>query len=210
MKKLIFISLLFTSKILLAQTYVYDAQNRLTNINYNDGKSIAYVYDKVGNRVSQQITTVYCPSTVIGYNANTNNAFSFQWQINTGSGFTNMADGTDYFGVLTDSLMILNPPTNHRGYQFKCVVNTGSGLVYSNTYILKIKATWQGAADTAWNNTANWECSLVPDEYVDAIVPGNKTNNPTISSNAKVYSLTAKEGAVITIKAGVNLEIKGQ
>ena len=210
MNKQFIILLLLCTKNCFAQTFIYDSQNRLTSVLYTDGKSIAYAYDKVGNRVSQQITTAYCPSTIIGYNAKTNNAVSFQWQINTGSGFTDMADGTDYFGVLTDSLMILNPPTNHRGYQFKCAVTTGSGLVYSNTYILKIKTTWQGVADTAWHNAANWECSLVPDEYVDVVVPAGKSNYPTVSSNAKVYSLEAKQGATITIKAGVNLEIKGQ
>lgn len=35
-----------------AQTYTYDAFNRLTAVAYPDGSSIAYTYDKLGNRLS--------------------------------------------------------------------------------------------------------------------------------------------------------------
>lgn len=206
--KIITILLLLCTTNSFAQTYTYDAQNRLTNINYAEGKSVVYTYDKVGNRTGQQIVTAYCPGTITEVNANVNNAISYQWQLNTGSGFNNMTDNFVFFGTQLDSLLILNPPTNYRGYQFRCAINTTGGIVYSNAYVLKVKATWQGTVDTVWSNSANWECNLLPDEYVDVVIPTGKLRYPTVSTNAKVYSLNAQPRTAITIKAGVMLNVK--
>jgi len=41
-----------------AQTYAYDALDRLIRVNYPDGSSIAYTYDATGNRLSQVIAGV--------------------------------------------------------------------------------------------------------------------------------------------------------
>jgi len=37
-------------------TYTYDALGRLTQVIYDDGKTITYAYDEAGNRVIQSVT----------------------------------------------------------------------------------------------------------------------------------------------------------
>lgn len=45
-----------------ADTVTYDEHNRITSIDYGAGKSIAYTYDKVGNRVTMVSTGLPAPS----------------------------------------------------------------------------------------------------------------------------------------------------
>jgi len=55
----------------ISRTYVYDKLNRLTQIIYEDGTTINYTYDSVGNRISlSAITQVFIdvPSTYWAYN----------------------------------------------------------------------------------------------------------------------------------------------
>ncbi len=37
-------------------TYKYDSLGRLTQVIYDDGKTITYVYDEAGNRETQSVT----------------------------------------------------------------------------------------------------------------------------------------------------------
>ncbi len=36
-------------------TYIYDAMDRLTQVTYNDGTTITYTYDKMGNRLTETV-----------------------------------------------------------------------------------------------------------------------------------------------------------
>ena len=76
---------------------------------------------------------------------------NYQWQVNAGGGFTNISDGLFYFGSAQDSLVIKNPPTSYAFNKYRCVITTAGGIVYGETFQLRIKATWLGGADTAWH-----------------------------------------------------------
>ena len=197
------------SAIASAQTFTYDSQSKLSTIDYADGKRIEYGYDKLGNRISEKIISPYCDIRLSGFSTQGTTGINYQWQVNTGAGFTNINDSNFYWGTKQDSLIIKNPPSNFAFNKYRCVITTANSILYSNTYEFRIKATWQGNADTAWHNATNWECNLVPDEFVDVTIPTGKPRYPTVSSNASVYSLDAKLGATIVIKAGVIFEVKG-
>lgn len=210
MNRLINILLLVFTTNCSAQTFTYDTQSRLTAIDYADGKRIEYSYDKLGNRIGEKIFSPYCNTLLTGFSTAGTTGIKYQWQVNSGSGFNNITDGPFYFGSIQDSLIIKNPPTNYAFNKYRCVITTAGGILYSDTYQLRIKATWTGNSDTAWANSANWECSLAPDEFVDVTIPSGISRYPVVSSNANVYSLTAKEGASIVIKTGVAFEVKGK
>lgn len=57
---------------------------------------------------------------------------------------------------------------------------------------------------------ANWECGVVPDQYVDAVIPSGKLNYPTISTTANVNSLKLENGSIVIVKTGVVLDIKSR
>ncbi len=66
MKKKLFITMLisfgFINIEVFSETITYDEQNRITSVDYGGGKTIAYSYDKVGNRETLVSTGVPEPS----------------------------------------------------------------------------------------------------------------------------------------------------
>jgi photosystem II stability/assembly factor-like uncharacterized protein len=60
---------------------------------------------------------------------------SYQWQMNSGSGFVNVSNGFNFYGATTNQLGLQNVPLAWEGNTFRCLVN---GLPTS-TYILHVK-----------------------------------------------------------------------
>lgn len=61
---------------------------------------------------------------------------TYQWQMNSGSGFVNVSNGPNFYGATTNQLGFQNLPLAWEGGTFRCLVN---GLPTS-TYILHVKA----------------------------------------------------------------------
>ncbi|MBK7410879.1 MAG: PKD domain-containing protein [Saprospirales bacterium] len=49
----------------------------------------------------------------------------FQWQVNMGSGFTNLSNNAFYSGTQTHTLLLLDPQPGWDGYQYQCVITSG-------------------------------------------------------------------------------------
>jgi hypothetical protein len=65
----------------------------------------------------------------------------FQWQVNTGTGFTNLSNGGAYNGATTSQLSIATPPVAWSGYTYRCVLTGACATaVYTNTATLTIHA----------------------------------------------------------------------
>lgn len=47
---------------------------------------------------------------------------TYQWQVNSGSGYTNLVDGSSYLGVTTNDLYVINPTLGMNGYLYQCIV----------------------------------------------------------------------------------------
>ncbi|MEY3324663.1 MAG: hypothetical protein RLZ11_977 [Bacteroidota bacterium] len=64
----------------------------------------------------------------------------YQWQVNTGSGFTNLANGGIYSGVTTGSLAISTTNPAMSGYQYRCVLSNAvcTSPVNTNTITLTV------------------------------------------------------------------------
>ncbi|MFT3682604.1 MAG: glycosyl hydrolase family 28-related protein [Ferruginibacter sp.] len=129
---------------------------------------------------------------------------SYQWQVNTGSGFTNAADGTNYAGTTASVLQLNNIPSSWYGYQYRCLV---SGTSYSDTFTLKFTDTWTGAGGTSeWENAANWSCGVVPDANTDVII---RSGTVVLNSNTSCRSISVSNGASFTINGGFTLNLTG-
>jgi len=123
---------------------------------------------------------------------------SYQWQMNTDTGFINLISDTNFSGVNDSMLLLTHPPTSWYGRQFRCMVDNNPGITYDLTFVNK----WTGALDTSWENPSNWSCGLVPDQYSDVEI---NTGNVTVNSLVTVRSLSTKPGAKITIRPPFNL-----
>jgi len=143
-----------------------------------------------------------CPGN---YNILTSNltGSTYQWQVNTGSGFTNLSNDINYAGTTTRQLQLKNVPSSFYGFKYRCYVNSSS---YSNEISLKFVSYWTGSASKAWEDAANWTCGNIPDANTDVVIQ-NSINNPEVNSNAICRSTTVSTGTTITVKPGYKLDI---
>lgn len=135
------------------------------------------------------------------------NTANRQWQVNTGAGFVNIANNSNYSGSNSDTLQITGAPTSWYGYQYRCVLTEGATTVTSEVFTLKFYMVWYGSTDKAWENPANWNCTTLPDANTDVIIYPGVTRFPEINTSATCRSLTAKPGVNVTVKTGASFLI---
>ena len=133
-----------------------------------------------------------------------------QWQVNTGSGYTDISDGPLYAGTQTSSLQIINPLPAMAGYRYRCAYTDNNTNAYSQEFVLKNISVWKGQVSTAWEDPSNWLCGQIPDEETDVIVKEGALNYPVISSNAVCKSISATINTSILVKAGFSLLVAGK
>ena len=152
-----------------------------------------------GNRSNLSL----CTGSTISLPSNISGA-TYQWQVDNGSGYANISDGGVYGGTTTNTLMLTSIPGSFYGYKFRCVVNGGS---FSQEYIIKITALWQGTANNAWENTANWSCGILPDANTDVVLNAGKPNFPQINSNVTIRTLRMNPGSSAQVNTGFTLTV---
>ena len=129
---------------------------------------------------------------------------SYQWQVNSGTGFNNISDNNNYAGTATNQLQLINVPSSFYGYQYRCVVN---GSSFSNVIFLKFVTYWDGSKGTSWEDPFNWSCGNVPDANTDVVIQNGAANYPEISSNTSCRTVTVSTGASLTVNPGFNLTV---
>jgi len=75
---------------------------------------------------------------------------SYQWQVNTGSGFNNISNDSNYSGVATPTLAITNAPLLFNNYIYRCVVLSSfpcTGGAVSATGTLTVTPVYSAASD---------------------------------------------------------------
>lgn len=125
--------------------------------------------------------------------------------MNTGNGFTNLANGGVYNGVTNDTLTISNPPTTYYGYQYRCKVNGYNDQVHDLYYLLK----WEGDVNNGWSNGDNWGCSSLPDEYTHVLIDSGTPFTPQVNIPlAKARTLKISLDAILQINGSRKLQVK--
>jgi hypothetical protein len=124
----------------------------------------------------------------------------YQWQQNTGTGFSNLANNANFSGVTTDTLKMVNMSSSSYGFQYRCLV-AGN---YSDINIISFKNIFGGAAGTLnWSNPANWSCGVLPDANTDVII----TRDLTIDVNATCRSIKMAYGAQVRVNPGIQFTV---
>jgi hypothetical protein len=180
---------------------------QLTKLPYQDGYIIEF---QVSNFSEFWLTkgtepTASCLGNGITIMAATTGT-TYQWQLNSGSGYSNITDNANYTGTTAASLQINNVSTGTSGYKYRCVVDAVNGP----DNVLRFVLTWTGAVNTEWNLPGNWSCNTLPDEFTDVIIPAWRTNYPVISASTSVRRIDAQTGTSLNIVSGVVLDIKGK
>ena len=151
--------------------------------------------------IQNPTVSAVCPSANTFITSNISGS-AYQWQVNTGNGYTNVANGTNYSGATTDTLHFINTPTSWYGNIYQCQV-TGTGT--SEAVELKYTDVWTGAVSNAWENSANWGCGSLPDKNIDVIINSGATYYPVLNSNTSVRSISVNPSASLTINPPYNL-----
>lgn len=124
----------------------------------------------------------------------------YQWQVNSGSGFININDNTNYQGTHTRVLLFNNIPSAWYNYQYRCVVDNVNDSAVTIRFVNK----WTGSSSSAWENPANWSCGTVPDSNTDVVI---SSGTAILNSNTSVRSLTLNAGVSFTVASGYTLII---
>jgi hypothetical protein len=125
---------------------------------------------------------------------------SFQWQVNTGTGFSNIIPSANYAGINTSSLELNNIPGVWYGYQYRCLVDAVPG----KTITIKFSSTWNGSVDNNWENVANWDCGILPDGYTDVLI---HSGSVILNVNTSVRSISLDPGVNLDVQPDVYLTI---
>jgi hypothetical protein len=128
------------------------------------------------------------------------NGPTYQWQADTGTGFTNITDNAFYKGTSNKWLQLVNIPTSFNGSTYRCIV----GNLMSDEYRLKIQNTWAGSVSTRWEDPLNWACGQLPDANTDVIIT---KGNIVVHANTTIRSLTISPGATLTVASGAHITI---
>lgn len=70
----------------------------------------------------QPVADTTCAGGTASFSVASSNGISYQWQENTGSGFTDITNNSTYSGATTNALTISNTPAGNNSYTYRCNV----------------------------------------------------------------------------------------
>ncbi|MEO6550639.1 MAG: S8 family serine peptidase [Ferruginibacter sp.] len=146
-----------------------------------------------------------CPGENILFSAPVGGS-NYQWQLDTGSGYSNIIDGTLYLGSHTPGLQLINLPTSFSGYKYRCIVDGVNGPAN----LVRFVNVWKGTMSNNWFTATNWSCGVTPDANTDVIIPVGAITYPLVNANTSVKSIRVQPGGIITVAAPAKLQILGK
>jgi hypothetical protein len=86
------------------------------------------------------VNSLICEGTNTSFTVTANGAINYQWQVNTGGGFTNVSNNSFYSGATTQTLILTAPPVSYSGYIYRCIASNAGGPTNSNNGVLTVTA----------------------------------------------------------------------
>ena len=82
--------------------------------------------------------------------AATGNWLTYQWQVDTGSGFADVVDNTVYSGAQNDTLFLYGVGAGMNGYLYRCVVSSScpDSVIFSQTGVLNVRPHYEFTENT--------------------------------------------------------------
>ncbi|WP_293686499.1 Ig-like domain-containing protein, partial [Spirosoma sp. 48-14] len=96
-----------------------------------------YVMASAPNFTINPTSKTVCSNSGTTFTVAASNYDSYQWQVNTGGGFTDISNSTPYSGVTTGTLTISNV-AGLNGYQYRCVATNSGGSTNSTAATLTV------------------------------------------------------------------------
>ena len=152
------------------------------------------------NITTQPLASTICAGSNTTFTAVASNATGYQWQVNTGSGFTNITNSPIYSGATTSSLTVTGATANMTGYVYRAVISgsTGCSPKNSNSAALTVSSISGSITktDISCNGGSNGSIFLTPSggvlPYTFEWNDGVKTKDRTGLTQG-VYTVTIKD-----------------
>ncbi|XZF13385.1 T9SS type A sorting domain-containing protein [Chitinophagaceae bacterium MMS25-I14] len=191
----------------------YDGDVRQGNTGYTGGGSAPDIGADEFNLCNTITYTAQPPATVtICEAANTSftiaatNAVTYQWQVNTGSGFTNVSNGGVYGGAATPTLTITAATPAMSGYIYRCMAQYSPAcpLVASGTTTLTVNplpvVTVSASGSTSFCTGSSVTLSVplatgINYQWQNSGNISGATNNSYTASTSGSYVITATNPA---------------
>lgn len=84
----------------------------------------------------QPLNTTLCNSGNATFSVTTTNTTGYQWQVNTGSVWTNLSDNSVYSGSLSNTLNVSGATISMNNFQYRCILSNGCGSIFSTAATL--------------------------------------------------------------------------
>ncbi|MCW3110545.1 MAG: hypothetical protein JWQ09_5051 [Segetibacter sp.] len=198
------------STVLFTITFNVLSNSGITDINFCGTPTPLFVSDASSDAVDPVTytkgTVTFSAELCSGGTTITSNitGISYQWQVNTGSGFANLTDNANYTGTNTITLGLNNIPSAWSGYLYRCLINGN----YSSVYSLRFRDYLSANSTINWEDLAKWSCiEKLPDANTDVIITSGTV---ILNSSTSVKSITLGPGANLIIQPGQTLTITGK
>ena len=197
--------------VLFTITYnVLGGNSGLSNISFTNVPTTLITSNASGNAIENTVYTnnviTFSGDLCFGGSTTVTSSITgagYQWQVNTGGGFSNISNNANYTGTTTSVLGLNSMPAEWAGYQYRCLVNGAT----SNVFTLKFRNYFTGAVNNTWENINNWSCGSLPDSRTDVVI---NTGTLTLNSNVTCKSITVNTGATFIVTAGFVVTIISQ
>lgn len=182
------------------------AGTQIITYNYTDPYGCTHFSSKIItvnpelNITTQPLASTICTGSNTTFTAVASNATGYQWQVNTGSGFTNITDSPIYSGATTSSLTVTGATANMTGYVYRAIISgsTGCSPKNSNSAALTVSSVSGSITktDISCNGGSNGSIFLTPSggvlPYTFEWNDGVKTKDRT-GLTPGVYTVTIKD-----------------
>lgn len=161
--------------------------------------------------VQQPTARITCSGTMIDFSVSSNYAYGYQWQVNTGSGWSDVNNDTTYTGVKNATLWIKAwLPMN--GYKYRCLISNSYDTVATDSALLSVNVS--AAPTIVINpNPNDTICAGTSVTFTAAITNGGnaptyqwRRNGTPVGSNNNTYTNSSlANGDVISCRLTSNL-----
>jgi hypothetical protein len=128
--------------------------------------------------------------------------------------------GTSINPTLSDSVAVDGPTitgafvtplsglTNATTYHARAYATNSAGTTYGNDIVFTtaILSYWTGAVSSVWSNSGNWSTGITPTSLTDVVI-ASSINQPVLSSDITIHSLTIATGVTLTVPSGFDLTV---
>ena len=154
------------------------------------------------NLLPQPSNRSICNNASTTFNVTATGATGYQWQVNTGSGFTDITNGGVYSNATTNTLTITGASSGMNGYLYRCVAYNPTIACFTNTNqatltISTINTSAGSQTNVTCNGGNNGSATIVPSggigPYTYSWSPSGGTGSTASGLTANSYTVTVTD-----------------